>query len=239
MDRDTAIEKIRKCLALSKSAEPHEAAAALRQAQKLMAQHGVDGQDLDMAQLRQHTRSVPLGALSAWQSALARLVSDAFGCAHLWQRGEKFFPSLGVRRTREIIFYGPDGAAELASYTWDVLLRQCVRARTAHVKAQPAACKPATLTARGDRFALGWVTGVYALVQRMAMSDEDPERRRQLLLAYQQHHWPQTTEVKPTRRDVGRNVRADDWTQGASAGAAADLRRGVGAKAGPARLGHE
>ena len=36
MDKKTAIDKIRKCLALSKSAEPHEAAAAMRQAQKAM-----------------------------------------------------------------------------------------------------------------------------------------------------------------------------------------------------------
>lgn len=32
MDKQTAISKIRKCMALAKSGEPHEAAAALRQA---------------------------------------------------------------------------------------------------------------------------------------------------------------------------------------------------------------
>lgn len=33
MTRDEALDKIRKCLALAASPEPHEAAAALRQAQ--------------------------------------------------------------------------------------------------------------------------------------------------------------------------------------------------------------
>lgn len=44
--RDKALDKIRKCLALSKSANEHEAAAALRQAQKLMAMHGLSEDDL-------------------------------------------------------------------------------------------------------------------------------------------------------------------------------------------------
>src|SRR5690348_8415840 len=46
-DKTRAMEKIRKCLALSKSANEHEAAAALRQAQKLMQMHDLDENDLD------------------------------------------------------------------------------------------------------------------------------------------------------------------------------------------------
>lgn len=226
MDRQTAIDKIRKCLALSKSAEPHEAGAALRHAQKLMAAFGGDGEDLDLAQLRHHAHKAPAGALSAWQAQLAHLVGDAFGCGHIWARGQAYLPDFRVRRTREIIFFGPDAAAELACYTWDVLLRQCVRARSAHIKAQPAACKPVTLTARGDRFALGWVAGVRELVERMAATGDAGSRRQALLEAYQRRTWPETVDVKPTRRDVGRNVR-DDFSHGARAGANADLRRGV------------
>lgn len=237
MDRATALDKIRKCLALSKSAEAHEAGAALRQAQKLMAQFGIDGQDLDLAQIGHRHAEVPAGALSAWQAALAHLVGDAFGCGHLWARGEAYLPDFRVRRTREVIFYGPEASAELACYTWDVLRRQCHRARSAHIKAQPAACKPATLTARGDRFALGWVAGVRELVERMSSGGADAAKRQQLLETYSRRHWPDTTVVKPTRKDVGRNVRHDDFTNGARAGAAADLRRGVGAAAGAPRLG--
>lgn len=227
MDRETALAKIRKCLALSKSAEPHEAGAALRQAQKLMAQFGIDGQDLDLAQMSHQAQAARAGALSAWQAQLAHLVGDAFGCGHLWARGQKYLPDFSVRRTREIIFYGPSGATELACYTWDVLLRQCTRARTNHIKAQPAACKAATLTARGDLFALGWVAGVRQLVERISSGEADAAKRQALLETYQQRNWPQTVAVTPTRRHVGRNVR-NDWQHGAAAGANADLRRGVG-----------
>ena len=40
MDKDDILRKIEKCLALAKSSEPAEAAAALRQAQALMREHG-------------------------------------------------------------------------------------------------------------------------------------------------------------------------------------------------------
>ena len=41
MDKNKAIEKIKKCLALGKSANEHEAAQALKQAQALMREYGI------------------------------------------------------------------------------------------------------------------------------------------------------------------------------------------------------
>lgn len=231
MDRATALDKIRKCLALSKSAEPHEAGAALRQAQKLMAQFGIDGEDLELAQVCEHTKTAPSGALSRWQAELAHLVADAFGCGHLWVRGQRMLPNLSVRSTREIVFYGPDAAAELAGYTWDVLLRQCTRARAAHIKAQPAACKPATLTGRGDLFAVGWVHGVRQLVQRMSDGGDASVKRQALLEAYQQRHWPSAREVKPKTSYLGRNVNHRDYASGSAEARHAKLNRGVGGAA--------
>src|SRR5512138_3426898 len=49
MDRNKAIERIRKCLALSKSPNEHEAAAALRQAQKLMQSHDISADEDGLA----------------------------------------------------------------------------------------------------------------------------------------------------------------------------------------------
>ncbi len=40
--------KIKKCLALSSSDNPHEAAAAMRQAHALMAAHGVSAEQITM-----------------------------------------------------------------------------------------------------------------------------------------------------------------------------------------------
>ena len=48
MDQEKIIDKIKKCLALAKSDNPHEAATALRQAQKLMEQHNLTEQDISL-----------------------------------------------------------------------------------------------------------------------------------------------------------------------------------------------
>lgn len=50
MDKSKALDKIKKCLALSKSSNPHEAAAALRQAQKLMHAHDITERELGAQQ---------------------------------------------------------------------------------------------------------------------------------------------------------------------------------------------
>lgn len=48
MNKKDAIEKIKKCLALSKSANQHEAATALRQAQSLMEKYNIDADDAEL-----------------------------------------------------------------------------------------------------------------------------------------------------------------------------------------------
>ena len=48
MNKKEVIEKIKKCLALSKSANQHEAATALRQAQALMEKYNIDADDAEL-----------------------------------------------------------------------------------------------------------------------------------------------------------------------------------------------
>lgn len=47
--------KIRKCLSLAKSANEHEAAAALAKARELMEMHGISDDDLAMAEIEEAT----------------------------------------------------------------------------------------------------------------------------------------------------------------------------------------
>lgn len=48
------LEKIKKCLRLATSDNPAEAAAGLRQAQKLMAMHGLTQSDLELSEVSSH-----------------------------------------------------------------------------------------------------------------------------------------------------------------------------------------
>ena len=51
MDKNKALEKIKKCLALSRSANENEAAQALKHAQALMAQYGLNQADVDLSEI--------------------------------------------------------------------------------------------------------------------------------------------------------------------------------------------
>lgn len=55
MDRNKALDKIKKCLRLATSANPNEAAAAMRQAQALMRKHGIGQDDVSMADVMECT----------------------------------------------------------------------------------------------------------------------------------------------------------------------------------------
>src|SRR5882724_10574426 len=50
VDKGRILDKIRKCLALSKSANEHEAAAALRQAQKMMQANGLTEDEVGLVE---------------------------------------------------------------------------------------------------------------------------------------------------------------------------------------------
>lgn len=217
LTREQALQKIRKCLALSKSANQHEAAAALRQAQALMRQYDVDDETLRLADVAEVTHPVRSEALPHWDAELASVVADAFGCrmfvvrrALAWRQRAKH---------SHWVFVGVGAAPEVASYAYQVLSRQLVRGRAEHIKAQPGNCKPATKTARGDAWAIGWVVGVRRVVERLAGT----EREVALLEDYMARQHPTMTSIEPARRDVGRNVRDDSYVRGAMAGKQARL----------------
>lgn len=154
MTRDEALDKIKKCLALAASPEAHEAAAALRQAQKLMAQFGLSEADVtlaDVAEVRQQAQNVPM---VPWEVALASLVATAFGCETYTTQRPKLGKGLQVRRLRYYVFIGVGPAPEVAGYAFDVLACQCAKDRRRHIGQQSKNCKPKTKVARGD--CIGW-----------------------------------------------------------------------------------
>ena len=51
MNKEKILDKIKKCLALSKSANEHEAAQALKQAQALMEKYEVNAVDIALSEV--------------------------------------------------------------------------------------------------------------------------------------------------------------------------------------------
>ena len=183
MDRKKALEKIKKCLRLATSANPHEAAAAMRQAQALMKEHGVGQADVDMSGVEVSTAVAGSKVTPAkWVSQLSQTVAKAYACKVLFASGIGRWNFVG-----EI--------AEVASYTMTVLLRQIRQARRDFILTTLKRCKPATKIKRADVFCEAWVSAVYEQVMQFANAELSPA-----VELYLSHHYPDTVQKKPRDR---------------------------------------
>lgn len=233
MTRDEALQKIKKCLALAASSNEHEAAAALRQAQKLMQQFGLTGDDIDLADICEHAQKAQNVPLVNWEARLSSMVAEAFGC-RVFTRTARGWPVLGqTRSTRSFVYVGAGGAAEVAGYAYDVLSRQCAKDRRVYMGQQSKNCKPKTKVARGDAYAEGWVSGVHAKLESFAGNAQHQE----LIACYMELNYPNNGTATPKDRITGKNITGNDYHHGSKAGQAANLSHGLGGKAQQALIG--
>lgn len=227
-DKDKILDKIKKCLALATSGNEHEAASALRQAQKLMEQHGISDRDVLASQASES--SAKAGAVSKpaeWENMLAARVARAFGCKVIF-----------ARRTWTIAewkFIGAGATADVASYAFEVLFRQARKARAAYMETTlKRVRRTAIKTARADLFCDGWVQTAMSTVTAWTNSDE----QQSAVAAYISCNYPSLSKLDTTNRQPTnlRDHHLDDLARGRAAGRAAELNRGVGAGADPLAL---
>lgn len=218
MDKGKAIDKILKCLALSKSSNEHEAAAALRQARALMEKYGLEDADLLAAKASQQSqRSGARTKPVLWETHLAHKIADTFGCRLIFSQGFK---------ASQWLFVGCGSTPEIATYAFKVLMRQAKAARSTYVKEKLSRCKAKTKVARADLFCVGWVQTATAALEKFI-----PEREAETAIrAYVETHFPSLGDLKPRDRHEGKrlNERAwDDISAGSKAGKGAQLHHGV------------
>jgi hypothetical protein len=223
--RKIIIEKIKKCLALAKSSNEHEAAAGLRQAQKLMQAHGITDLDIEHADIQEEGATAGAARKPAsWECGLADRVAKAFGC--------DVYLSVGMLATRWM-FVGAAPSAEIARYAFEVLFRQVKRARANHIKTALKRCTT-TRTRRADLFCEGWVITATALIERFSGNEEMQAR-----IAGYLENKHNLKSFHGTNRNAGRNLSERDYGDldaGCRAGKAAQLNRGVAGAASPLAL---
>lgn len=224
MNREQALSKIKKCLALAKSANAHEAAAGMRQAQKLMAEHALDLASVELSDVVEERARAAMNSMPSWEVRLANLVGDAFGCRVMWNKTRRLIGPYRLATDTVVIFIGSASGTQIARYAFEVLTRQCAKLRLAHIQAQPKRLKPINRTARGDHFAGGWVSGVEGLVSKFAGNDVDPL----LIEQYVNANFPEIENLIVKNRAVGRNVKDEDAIKGYMAGKNAQLNHGLG-----------
>jgi hypothetical protein len=220
MDRETALRKIQKCLNLSKSSEPHEAARAMEQAQKLMEQFNVEHPELlAVGVLEGAGTSRAKKTPPSYEVRLARVVADSFGCDMLFTPGSTLARISGSYR-----FIGVGTAAEVAGYTFDVLARKLTAARAEYTKTKLGRYKKNKIAA-ADEFCGGWVRAVAVCVPG-ATADED---RDASLIAYMAKAYPSLGTLTPRRRELANIERASYHVfKGLRVGKKAQVNAGIG-----------
>jgi hypothetical protein len=216
MDKNSQVfQKIKKCMALSKSGNEHEAAAALRQAQKLMQLHGLNHDDLLASEvLKARAKSGAIRRPAAWESYLVGHCADAFGCYTLYYAGSGYWE-----------FLGRGSAPEIARYVFTVLFRQAKKARKAFISQLPHRCSTATRRRRGDIFCTGWVRAVGDKITEFCGSDEDKAALDAHMLSL-----GTLGETQLTQRLPEGSMSDQEWAsylQGKAKGEEAELHRGV------------
>lgn len=219
-DKDEILAKIKKCLALSKSSNEHEAAAALRQAKKLMEAHNISDLDVQAAEAEEHLAAA--GATrkpTAWEAYLAGEIAAAFSCRLVF---------LATHGSGKWSFIGLGASAEVAGYAFAVLFRQAKRARAAYIKERLARCKRGAQVRRADLFCHGWVETATAQVG----SGASTEQQAVAIDAFIASRYPALVDASPRDRTGDRKLRDHEWSDhsaGRRAGHDAQLNRGVNA----------
>ncbi len=223
MTRDDALRRVRACLRLSKSSNAHEAAAALRQAQKLMEEFNLEAEvDGAVGASDAGTRSRG-GAVPEYVAILVNLVSFTFGVRAFERKG---------RGRTTVCFVGVEPAPEMASYVFTVLRRQLEAALTRHTSRFRV-----NLDKRRKLFAHGWLLAVRSKVDLktpLEMAAVDTRIR-----TFVSREFNVVVEADGDDASVrkGQNIRlpkrvTSDVVAGYVAGTSAQLHHGVGRSGG-------
>lgn len=168
--RQGIIERVKKCLALGRSDNANEAAAALQHAQALMQKYGIAEEDVRLSDVQSKTARIGKTlTLPRHIVTLISIIESAFGCkavvSAVWD----------PRWTRIVKFIGIDPYPEIASYTFDVLRRRLVRDRKRYISTLSKRLKRSTKTRRADIWAEGWVTAVALKARKLAIGQDKEE----------------------------------------------------------------
>jgi hypothetical protein len=173
---DAIIRKIEKCLALSKSSNEHEAAAALRQATKLMEAYNITPEALVGAQIGECEANTNAWTRPpAWEMHLLNIIKSAFGCDAIMRLGNGEF-----KRLTRVVYIGAKHQAQLAAYAHTVLRRQVESARTKYTSNLPSYYGRGNKIKAGEAFSVGYVDNIRRQVSALAVPPEQAEAIRSL-----------------------------------------------------------
>lgn len=163
--REKLLSRLKKCMALSASPEPHEAAAAMRHAQALMRELGVTEADLEALAIHDAVIKTREGfGACRVMSHLIGIVRDAFGVEGISERNPGTANRLNVR------YIGPRDRVVMAEYAHKVVWRAMMASWEAYLLLRPYLKGQA---GRRQAFCIGWLAAVHSKVQALAPDESE------------------------------------------------------------------
>jgi len=170
---EQVMRKIKRCLALSQSANENEAATALRQAQALMRKHRLTETDVHLSDVGEIESSLSrINRRPAWDRDLSCYVANVFGCKTLRYR---HYDRTKGRRVERATFVGITPAQHIALYAYEVLLAKVTAARKDYTSGVRSGRfrSPYSAETAGDHFAIAWVWSVQSKLRTLVPQGED------------------------------------------------------------------
>ena len=223
------IDKIYKCLRLSESGNPNEAALALRQATSMMKKYGISDSQILAAEVTESAAQAgerfnpPF-----WALALANLVAEAFQCRNLISRQYGKCP--------EFRFIGVGYKAEVATYSYSVLQRYLLRAIDEfELTAKDNNKDDSEKLRRNEVFAQAWLFRVGRTVSEFIGDNADKE----IIDEYIQEKYGETAEMASESPTNTQSADYDDILSGMRAANEVELYRSVSHFIKPQLLHHK
>ncbi len=131
--KEKAIDKIKKLLALSKSPNENEAAAALAKAIEICLEHDISIGDVEAIPQDETIEHKDICAMRqktpAWEMSLSNGLARLFGCRVLM----KGYTSFGTKVSK-LQFIGYTSDVEICTYVYEYLKRQACQMAAEHIK---------------------------------------------------------------------------------------------------------
>lgn len=225
-DKAKILEKIKKLMKLSQSANMNEAGLALERAKELMDKYQITASDVVLSDVKEHSAALlKAGTLTEYQSILVSSIGTLFSCETTL--GYKYDVVKGRYKCHPN-FIGVAPNPEIAAYCFDVLSKSLEQARAGYISVLGRRVKPKNKTKRGNDFAEGWVLGVYSTVKKLV-----PERRVPKIVDEFIEKQRETGKLKGSAkvRESNGSTNPMDQLKGYSEGSKVELRHGMGASA--------
>lgn len=216
MNNEKALDKIKKCLSLAQSSNPHEAANAWRQAQALMRRYNIEHADVLASAISAVQAKGGSGkTVPRWEMVLAVAICEAFECESIRQ----FYPF--PKKHSSWVFIGEGSSPEIAAYAFEVIFRQVRQGRRAF-SADRCQGLPAHIKRRQvDLYSQAWIYSLYDRVKSFARNGKNDAA----IKAYIERHFNVADTMKSRGvAKIEKNNFAEMTAIAAGAKAAAETR---------------